>query len=797
MPVAPMTVAVTILVLLDGLGVFVIVVRNANPTAVLTTVHRHDVIPGARAKRGETTGLLEGNRGRPSLDHRHTSVRDEGFVARERCRERHRILAPNLRRRGHEPLDPPQDGFRLHLDQALRLDLIVDQQPERGLAPQLVVSFGALLSKLIPIGARPHKARMAVLAPFMGHGMHSEEDRGGIADLRVHRRMTPPEVVHDLGLKALDRGPARGVASLRCLFDRDRRNAEFFAGSVVGARETRQDDAAEAPMPLFAIEIRTLGLGSRVVGEGEHGEGALAALFELGGDQVVAGHQHGGFADALGTNDNHEIVPRHRRAEEGAHHVSGRLTILHVLAKGSFDRGLGLLLLRLLDDLTERQNVLLTPFLIGKLSAPVPDHEAEWERQRARRQSDRIASDEMDGLVVLSHHRARIAISLGVLELRDPTVALEAHVIEAREAGIPLSQALFAVGHLGKCQIAAEFARRGEGLPGIAPNRATTRARLKRLRRKEHREVVASGALAGLLPKRDLRDEDALREPEDVAVADFPDTVWEAAEGFREAQARIGFVRDVEDTLKILREAAPVLHKARAQVTDANPIQSKPSQRQCGREHDMDVEALVAGVANRDPSELGEARAVPEHVAHRAVEHVFRGAQPGKLLLQERRFRHVELEGEDVVVAEDDALLRRFHPHVTFGVRLGRDPQRVREIGRSPIDIIAKPLKGFATSCDGLGEVLIAADRFGSDVQGVVNAAEGVGSVQLWGDDLFDEPVRGLQRRSLKLLEGFLAKGRKNVLCPKSEPTLLIVRVEFHLQSNIGEYLLSSIPVWV
>ena len=73
----------------------------------------------------------------------------------------------------------------------------------------------------------------------------------------------------------------------------------------------------------------------------------------------------------------------------------------------------------------------------------------------------------------------------------------------------------------------------------------------------------------------------------------------------------------------------------------------------------MDVQALIARVVYRDPSEIAVRRAMLEQIADRAIELVLRGPQPRKLNTDKLRLWHVELVGENVEITHGNSILWR------------------------------------------------------------------------------------------------------------------------------------------
>src|SRR3954470_3780352 len=104
-------------------------------------------------------------------------VSDEGFKAPEELRQGRIPREPKLLVPAHQRIDPPQDGFGLHLDKAFDLDLIVNEKPQGGRLPAGGDPILALLA-FVPERTRPHQASRGGLLPFMGDLMDREEYRG-------------------------------------------------------------------------------------------------------------------------------------------------------------------------------------------------------------------------------------------------------------------------------------------------------------------------------------------------------------------------------------------------------------------------------------------------------------------------------------------------------------------------------------------------------------------------------------------------------------------------------------------
>src|SRR4051794_5819749 len=86
-------------------------------------------------------------------------------------------------------------------------------------------------------------------------------------------------------------------------------------------------------------------------------------------------------------------------------------------------------------------------------------------------------------------------------------------------------------------------------------------------------------------------------------------------------------------------------------------VELKPMPRESGLEHQMEMQAFVARVVDRDPGKVGIPRTMPEQVAQPTIERALGGAHPGKLEFEELRVRDIELERKDVMIPKDDPVL--------------------------------------------------------------------------------------------------------------------------------------------
>src|SRR5215213_11044619 len=142
---------------------------------------------------------------------------------------------------------------------------------------------------------------------------------------------------------------------------------------------------------------------------------------------------------------------------------------------------------------------------------------------------------------------------------------------------------------------------------------------------------------------------------------DHPRAVRDTAKAFRKAQMFVGpnAIRDLKHPQHVLVKPLPMGDEPAPDVRGDYVIELEPMPRESGLEHQMEMQAFVARVVDRDPGKVGIPRTMPEQVAQPTIERVLGRAHPGKLEFQELRVRHVELEREDVMVSEDNPVLGR------------------------------------------------------------------------------------------------------------------------------------------
>src|SRR3954447_21829075 len=163
-------------------------------------------------------------------------------------------------------------------------------------------------------------------------------------------------------------------------------------------------------------------------------------------------------------------------------------------------------------------------------------------------------------------------------------------MVEAGPLGIDVPQALLAEAHLVTREIMAEFF--GRAVAANLPEDG--RLSMERLRLEEERQLTSGRALAGFLPKRDLRDERARREPEQMPGLDHPRAVRDTPEAFRKAQMFVGpnAVRDLKHAQHVLVKPLPMSDEAAPDVRGDCSVELKAMPRENGLEHQMEMQAL-------------------------------------------------------------------------------------------------------------------------------------------------------------------------------------------------------------
>src|SRR3954453_23304827 len=153
-------------------------------------------------------------------------------------------------------------------------------------------------------------------------------------------------------------------------------------------------------------------------------------------------------------------------------------------------------------------------------------------------------------------------------------------MVEAGPVGIDGTQALLAEAHLVLGEIRAEFF--GRAVAAHLPQDG--RLGMERLRLKEERQLVSSRALAGFLPKRDLRDERARREPEQMPGLDHPRVVRDTPEAFRKAQMFIcpNAVRDLKHAQHVLMKTLPMGDEPVPDICSDCSVELEPIPRESG-----------------------------------------------------------------------------------------------------------------------------------------------------------------------------------------------------------------------
>src|SRR3954447_8168950 len=162
-------------------------------------------------------------------------------------------------------------------------------------------------------------------------------------------------------------------------------------------------------------------------------------------------------------------------------------------------------------------------------------------------------------------------------------------MVEAGPLGIDVPQALLAEAHLVLGQIMAEFF--GRAVAANLPEDG--RLSMERLRLEEERQLASSRALAGFLPKRDLRDERARREPEQMPGLDQPRAVRDTTEAFRKAQMFVGpnAIRDLKHAQHVLMEPLPMADEPAPDIGGDYVFELKAMPCETRLEHEMEMEA--------------------------------------------------------------------------------------------------------------------------------------------------------------------------------------------------------------
>src|SRR3954471_9547739 len=105
---------------------------------------------------------------------------------------------------------------------------------------------------------------------------------------------------------------------------------------------------------------------------------------------------------------------------------------------------------------------------------------------------------------------------------------------------------------------------------------------------------------------------------------DHPRAVRDTPEAFRKAEMFVGpnAVRDLKHAQHVLVKPLPMGDEAAPDVRGDRAVEFEPIPREIGLEPQMEMQALVARVVDRDPGKVGIPRTMPEQVAQPTIERV-------------------------------------------------------------------------------------------------------------------------------------------------------------------------------
>src|SRR5215213_909721 len=94
---------------------------------------------------------------------------------------------------------------------------------------------------------------------------------------------------------------------------------------------------------------------------------------------------------------------------------------------------------------------------------------------------------------------------------------------------------------------------------------------------------------------------------------DHPRAVRDTAKAFRKAQMFVGpnAIRDLKHAQHVLVKPLPMGDEPAPDVRGDCSVELEPIPRESGLEHEMKMQALVARVVGRDPSEVAIPRTMP------------------------------------------------------------------------------------------------------------------------------------------------------------------------------------------